>query len=90
MAKQNMKLATKLTLMGEGVVLALCVVAGISLRANWAVTDGLELAQLRNGQLSTVQQMRANQLELLLAAMDSIIDRADGSIAQDRMDAIDA
>jgi len=81
-------LKVKMTLMGAGVVLALCALGGTMIWSNSVVDRDAEMLTLRSEQLNLVKDMKMAQTQLLLAAMDSIIDRADGEIWPERMDAI--
>jgi methyl-accepting chemotaxis protein len=78
-----------MTLMGLGMTLALLLLGGVIVWNNVSVNDSAELLILRQEQVELVKSMRMAQTDLLLAAMDSIVDKAEGAIAPERMSAID-
>jgi methyl-accepting chemotaxis protein len=84
-----MSLKLKMTLMGLGMTLALLLLGGVIVWNNVSVNDSAELLILRQEQVELVKSMRMAQTDLLLAAMDSIVDKAEGAIAPERMAAID-
>ncbi|MEZ7197474.1 methyl-accepting chemotaxis protein [Pseudodesulfovibrio karagichevae] len=57
--------------------------------SNGVVSGGADLLIERQGQLSTVEAMRLAHSKLLLAAMDSIVDKDSGTIEPERMKEID-
>ena len=81
-------LKVKMTLMGAGVTLALCILGGVILWSNSVVDGATGLADLRNKQLNLTKDMKFAQTTLLLAAMDSIIDKSEGIILPERMEDI--
>jgi len=70
------------------IALALAVMAGNAYRTNTSIKDANDLAELRNQQTDLLYNMKQAQTELILAAMDSIIDRAEGKIDEERMNLI--
>ncbi|OIQ49478.1 Methyl-accepting chemotaxis protein I [Pseudodesulfovibrio hydrargyri] len=84
-----MSLKLKMALMGSGMTLALLLLGGVIVWNNVSVSDGADYLILRQEQLELVKSMRMAQTDLLLAAMDSIVDKAEGAIAPERMAAID-
>ncbi len=81
----NFTLKLKMTLMGVGVLVALMAMGGVINWGNNVVGGSADLLKLRAEQLKLVKDMKIAQTELLLAAMDSIIDKEEGTIAADRM-----
>ncbi|WP_319583142.1 methyl-accepting chemotaxis protein [uncultured Pseudodesulfovibrio sp.] len=84
-----MSLKLKMALMGGGMPLALLVLGGVIVWNNVSVSNGADYLILRQEQLELVKSMRLAQTDLLLAAMDSIVDKSEGRIAPERMEAID-
>lgn len=84
----KMTLKLKMGLMGAGMLLALGVLGGVILWSNSVIRTDADMVTLRGEQLALVKDMKMAQTELLLAAMDSIIDRSEGTIAPDRMQLI--
>ena len=70
----------KLAFIGLVAVVALTGLYGAVLWSNSMVHENLAMANVRGEQLDTVAGMRKAQLELTLAAMDSIIDKAAGDV----------
>jgi len=83
-----MSIAKKLGLAGGISILALLILFSVMFFANRTVDSSTAMSQLRNHQLNTVNEMEKSTIELLLAAMDSIIDKDHGSIDKERMDSI--
>jgi methyl-accepting chemotaxis protein len=71
-------------------VVALSVLYGAIWWSNSMVHSNIVSANTRSEQLQVVRSMRTSLLELNLAAMDSIIDKGEGKIADERMEAINA
>ncbi|RJX33098.1 MAG: methyl-accepting chemotaxis protein [Desulfurivibrio sp.] len=83
-----MSIAKKLGLAGGISILALLILFSVMFFANRTVNTSMAVSQLRNHQLNTVNEMEKSTTLLLLAAMDSIIDKDHGSIDKERMDNI--
>ncbi|GFM37782.1 methyl-accepting chemotaxis protein [Desulfovibrio psychrotolerans] len=86
----RLTIRAKMVVLGVGVVAALVVMGIIGRWGQEAVRVYVEQDHERQEQLQVVQEMRTATLELLLAAMDSIVDREDGTISQERMAGIEA
>ena len=82
---KNMKLSTKMIFIGVCATAALIVLFATVMLANNMVSSNLDTSNMRAEQLSTINAMQEAQLELLLAGMDSIIDKDAGKVADDRM-----
>lgn len=80
-----MKLKIKMSLLGCGALLAMCTLGAMMYWSNSTVSNTTHITVQRVAQLKLVQSMSHAQLELLLAAMDSIIDKSDGHIAPERL-----
>ncbi len=84
----NWTIKKKMTAMGTIVVAALSVLAIINIFGFKSVEESSDLQSLRYEQFELAQNMKFAQAELLLAAMDSIVDRDQGKISGDVMDVI--
>ncbi len=82
-----MKLTLQLKMMalGAGVMLAVSVLGGALIWSNYVVGQDAGTMVLRGEQLNLTIGMKLAQTELLLAAMDSIIDRDEGTITPERL-----
>lgn len=80
----------KMFLLGLGVVIVICAMAGVSFYTNTTIEDESKFAALRNTQLGVVTSMNNAAIELILTAMDAVIDKNEGRIAQKRMNKINA
>ena len=83
-----MSIAKKMWTIGFVAVVGLLVLLGNSWRSNNSVKAALETSDERNDQLATVNKMSEAQLEMVLAAMDSILDKDEGKITDERMQTI--
>jgi methyl-accepting chemotaxis protein len=83
--KLNWKLSTKMAAIGVLAVCALTVLFGVVSFSNRAVKNNVHVSEMRNDQIHVIRAMRTARLELVLAAMDSIIDKADGDVDAERM-----
>ena len=88
----KLSLSKKMVGMGVLVFIAISVVFGISKYASNRVhvameksAEGAELVKGRMEQLSLVNQYEHNLVLLTLAAMDAIIDKSDGKVAEELM-----
>ena len=73
-------------MLGIGVisVLALAVLAGISFVSGLEIKDATALNEKRQVDVAIATDMRREQIRLMLAAMDSIIDKDEGKIETER------
>ena len=78
----------KMFLIGVFVVLGVGTLVGNSFYTNSSITKTSELMHLRNNQIETVNQTLQAHLNLMLNAMDSIIDKDEGKIDTERMETI--
>ena len=78
----------KMLLMGIVVVVVLVVMGGISYRTNLFIQNTTDAMASRNNQLQIASDSRTAILELILAAMDSIVDKDAGRITEERMEVI--
>ena len=78
----------KMFLMGFGIVLALGALAGMFYYTTDTIQKGTDISALRNQQLELLNNVEQSVLTLILAAMDSIIDKNDGTISEERMQII--
>ena len=85
---RNLKLATKMVAIGVLSVVILSILYGVMFFSNRTVNKDIEIEKVRREQLSIVGDMRKARLELVLAAMDSIIDKDEGKVAGGRLDTI--
>ncbi len=80
----------KMFLVGLFAVIGVAVLAGNNILTTSKIHSLSETVTLRNGQIGTVNRMVQSYLSLILAAMDSIIDKDSGTISQERMAVITA
>ena len=80
---------SRLYAIAAGSILALAVLGGISWYAGSASTQAFKSLETLNLQIGLMQDMRLANVELVLAAMDSIIDRDEGRIQPERLETID-
>ena len=85
---RGMKLSTKMIFITSIAFMSLSILYGTVYFNTKLVNRNMSIQDLRNKQLHTIREMQKARLDLLLAAMDSIIDRDEGSIASDRMEII--
>ena len=85
-----MKLTIRNKMIGIGcmALLGLLVMFSVNYWAGGTVATSQAMSQLRNDQLQIVNEMNVAKYELLLSAMDSIVDRDAGMILPERMDVI--
>jgi len=84
----NLSLKLKMSFMGAGMTLALCILGGVIVWSNSVIEADEQRMELRYQQLDLAKSMKLAQTELLLAAMDAILDKKTGSIAAERMQLI--
>ena len=85
----HMTLKIKMLLMGAGVALALTALGGVMLWSNLVIERDVDTLVRRQQQLDLAKSMKTAQTELLLAAMEAILDRHEGAINPDRVTLID-
>jgi len=78
----------KMVGIGLVAVVALTILYGAVFWSNRLVNQNLAAEEERIEQLNMVRGMRSARLELVLAAMDSIIDKAEGDVAAERLEII--
>ena len=78
----------KMFLIGIIAVFGVIILSGNNFMTNWSIHQAAELEALRTEQIETVDKTIEAQLTLILAAMDAIIDKDDGDISPERMEAI--
>ncbi|MBF0166595.1 MAG: HAMP domain-containing protein [Alphaproteobacteria bacterium] len=76
---------SKLVVLGFVALLGQTVLAGSSLWVNAILKESFSFAEMRGEQLAAVEEMRRETLTIMLAAMDSIIDKDEGKIQSERM-----
>ncbi len=86
----NWTVGKKMFLIGIFAVLGVGLLAGNSFLTNNAITKSSDLLHLRNEQIATVNQTVQAKLTLMLAAMDSIIDKEEGNIEAERLESINS
>ena len=82
---KNLKLSTKMVGIGVLAVAALTILYVVVLSSSSMVKKNIAAEQERRQQLAVVSAMQAAQSELMLAAMDSIVDKDSGTVDQERM-----
>jgi len=80
----------KIFLMGMGIVIAFVVLASNAHWSNSTISNRWNEAGLRMRQIDTTYEMLLANTELVLTAMDAIIDRNDGKINDERADIINS
>ena len=81
---KNLKLSSKMAVIGILATVALTVLYGVVFFSNRMVNDNLATEKMRAEQLDTISNMRLARLEMVLAAMDSIIDKDEGVVEEER------
>jgi methyl-accepting chemotaxis protein len=84
----NLKIRGKMVSIGAVSVAALTLLSIIVLSSNSLVDRNVTTGGERQSQLNTIERLAGAEKSLLLAAMDSIIDRADGRVDSERMGVI--
>jgi methyl-accepting chemotaxis protein len=85
---KRLKLSAKMGLIGVLSVVVLSILYGVTFFSNRSVNKSLAIESMRRDQLAVVSDMGTARLELVLAAMDSIIDKAEGKVGGERLDVI--
>ncbi|MEG3617534.1 methyl-accepting chemotaxis protein [Magnetovibrio sp. PR-2] len=84
-----MTIKQKLISVGAVSIVALIILASIGIFSEAQVEAATEENELRQVQLENVNEMRRETLEIMLAAMDSLVDKDEGTILPDRREAIE-
>lgn len=84
----NWTVGKKMFLIGLITIIGLVIMAGNNILTNSSITKYSEIEALRNDQVSTVNQTLQAHFTLMLNAMDSIIDKDEGNISEERYQAI--
>jgi methyl-accepting chemotaxis protein len=84
----NMSIGMRMTLIGLLIAAGLSLLAGNAFFTNRAIGRATETARLRTEQRSLLNRMVRAHDNLLLAAMDVIIDRHEGKVRGERLEAI--
>ncbi len=85
----NLSIAKKMVLLGGAIMVAMGLMGGISLYSNTSIKSYSQMQTERNAQIEVVNNIMQAQLQLMLAAMDSIVDKDEGRIDPERMAVID-
>ena len=83
-----MKISTKLTAIGLACAAGFASLVAIGWVAGNRTADTMAYVKDASAKVSVVEDMTDSQLTLILAAMDAIVDKADGAIAPERMETI--
>ncbi|HZD26812.1 MAG TPA: HAMP domain-containing methyl-accepting chemotaxis protein [Alphaproteobacteria bacterium] len=78
----------RLAALGAAAVVGMATIAGIAYWSNTSITRVVDSVELRQAQLRTLTEMRRATLDIMLNAMDSIVDRDEGRIEPERMQAM--
>jgi len=81
----NLTIGRKMFLIGVVIVLGLLFLTGNAYHTNTVIQDASDQAEHRNQQISLMNEMLQKHSDLMLAAMDSIIDRHEGQISEERL-----
>lgn len=84
----KLTITRKIVLMGAGFLTALAALGGISLFTSALVRNETASAAVRNEQLELVNSIDKKNTELILAAMDALLDKEEGRIDDQRMESI--
>jgi len=80
----------KMFLMGLWIVIGLGALAGMFYYTTTTIQKGTEASASRNQQLGLTNKLSKSTLVLMLAAMDSIIDKDEGKITEERMNVMNS
>jgi methyl-accepting chemotaxis protein len=81
----NLSIAKKMFLLGSAVVVGMALMGGITIVGNKSIKASSAVAVERNKQIDLINDVLQAQLQLMLAAMDAIIDRGTGRVEPERM-----
>lgn len=84
----SMSVTTRLVTIGLSSLVGILLMVGAAFYAKLDINAGLDKTRETVDLRDAVQKMRGASLELILAAMDSIIDRSSGTIEPERMEII--
>lgn len=73
-----------------GVILAFCIMATVAWVASSKSKQALHEVEVVSGNISVIEGMRLANVELVLAAMDSIIDKEEGKVLPERAQSVAA
>ncbi len=85
----NLTIGRKMALIGVIIVLGMLILQVNSFYTNRMIQNASEQAEIRNSQRAELNRMIRTHSDLLLATMDSIIDRHEGKISEERKGIID-
>ena len=85
----NPTIGRKMALIGSIIVLGMLILQINSFYTNRMIQNASEQADIRNSQRAELNRMIRTHSDLMLAAMDSIIDRHEGKISEERKGIID-
>ncbi len=85
----NLTIGRKMALIGVIIVVGLLILQINSFYTNQMIQSASEQADVRNNQRADLNLLVRTHSDLMLAAMDSIIDRHEGKIAEERKAVID-
>lgn len=86
----NITIGKKMFLAGIVIFLGLSIMGGNSFLTNSSIQNTFDHSEIRNGELNLLTKMEKAHADLVLAAMDSIIDKDDGKISDQRMEHINS
>ena len=86
----NFTIKARLVAMGGGALVALGILVFISWSASNVVRHETGEARSMISEVGVLSDLRVSSVELVLAAMDSIIDAGDGYVYDERLEAMDA
>lgn len=87
---KELTIGMKMFLIGVVIVIGLSVLAYNAYHTNTVIQESSALTDLRNQQKAVLNQLLRYHSDLILAAMDSIVDKHEGQISEDRMKIINS
>jgi len=85
----NWTVSRKMFVIGIFVFLGVGVLVGNNFYTNNSIANTAELTALRNHQAAIVNRVIQSHLNLMLAAMDSIVDKDEGRVDEELKESID-
>ncbi|MDM8535504.1 methyl-accepting chemotaxis protein [Desulfobacterales bacterium HSG17] len=85
---KHLTIGNKMFMIGLIIVLGLSLLTGNSYLTNKTIHENVKKTALRNNQRAMINQMIRAHSDLMLAAMDSIIDKNEGIINEERLEII--
>jgi methyl-accepting chemotaxis protein len=82
---KELTIEMKMFLIGAVIVIGLSVLAINAYHTNTVIQEASAMADLRNTQKSVLNQLQVSHSDLMLAAMDSIVDKDEGKITEERI-----